>query len=95
MPMSTMLKKLTTPPQQARSTEKTEEKPICRTCHEAKSAEESRWDDGFRPFVSVLNPHTTSDADHRTLCKALPCMCKRVGWSALRTNESRSRRSTR
>ena len=45
-------------PQQARSTEKTDEKPICRTCHEAKSAEDARWDDGWRPFVSVLNPHT-------------------------------------
>ena len=45
-------------PQQARSTEKTDEKPICRTCHELKTAEEARWDDGWRPFVSVLNPHT-------------------------------------
>ena len=37
-------------PQQARSTEKTDEKPICRTCHEAKSAEDARWDDGWILF---------------------------------------------
>ena len=46
-------------PQLARSTEETEEKPICKICHLEKTAADASFDSGWFPLTSVLNLQTT------------------------------------
>ena len=45
-------------PQLARSTEETQEKPICKLCHAEKTAADASFDSGWFPLTSALSQHT-------------------------------------
>ena len=44
---------------QARNPEESATQLLCRPCHEEKSLTEQQFDDGWRPFTSVLSPQTS------------------------------------
>ena len=45
-------------PQQARSPRESPLQPSCRDCHDMKTRTDAKFDDGWRPFVSVFNAVT-------------------------------------